>query len=260
MFGTWFYNKRVRTAVSVFGSLFNNIHVLRQNSSGATISQVKVPLSYAPRRSFLDRLAEMSKGEEAERRVAMKLPRMSFEITNIAYDPERQLPKVNKFTRSATDNTKKKRFYTSVPYTIGFQLNVYAKSQDDALQIVEQVIPYFNPQYTVSVKPFADYSEITEDTPIILNGVTFSDDFEGSVGQRRTILYTLDFEMKVSFYGLDKDAPIVRNVNTNFFLMNEGPQDSDVFVSGINITPTPSNVSPDDDFGFNVTTFDSEAE
>jgi hypothetical protein len=78
MFGTWFYNKRVRTAVSVFGSLFNNIHVLRQNSSGATISQVKVPLSYAPRRSFLDRLAEMAKGEEAERRVAMKLPRMSF--------------------------------------------------------------------------------------------------------------------------------------------------------------------------------------
>ena len=260
MFGTWFYNKRVRTAVSVFGSLFNNIHVLRQNSSGATISQVKVPLSYAPRRSFLDRLAEMAKGEEAERRVAMKLPRMSFEITNIAYDPERQLPKVNKFTRSATDNTKKKRFYTSVPYTIGFQLNVYAKSQDDALQIVEQVIPYFNPQYTVSVKPFADYSEITEDTPIILNGVTFSDDFEGSVGQRRTILYTLDFEMKVSFYGPDKDAPIIREVNTNFFLMNEGPQDSDLFASGINITPTPSNVSPDDDFGFNVTSLDSEAE
>lgn len=260
MFGGWFYNKRVRTAVSVFGSLFNNLHVLRQNSSGATISQVKVPLSYAPRRSFIERLEQMAKGEDAERRVGIKLPRMSFEITNIAYDPERQLPKTNKFSRASTDDTKKKRFYTSVPYTIGFQLNVYAKSQDDALQIVEQIIPYFNPQYTVSVKPFADYSEITEDTPIILNGVTFSDDFEGSVGQRRTIIYTLDFEMKASFYGPDKDAPIVRNVNTNFFLKEEGLNDSDLFVKVLNITPTPSDVSPDSDFGFNIQHLDSEAE
>lgn len=259
MFGTWFYNKRVRTAVSVFGSLFNNLHVLRQNSSGATISQVKVPLSYAPRRSFIERLEQMSKGEEAERRVAMKLPRMSFEITSIAYDPERQLPKTNKFSRAATDTTKKKRFYTSVPYTMNFQLNIYAKSQDDALQVVEQIIPYFNPQYTLSVKPFTDYPEITEDTPIVLSGVTFSDDFEGSVGQRRTIIYTLDFEMKMSFYGPDKDAPIVRTVDANFFLKEEGFNDSDLFVERLNITPTPSNVSPDSDFGFNIQLIDDSS-
>lgn len=259
MFGTWFYNKRVRTAVSVFGSMFNNIHVLRQNSSGATVSQVKVPLSYAPKRSFIERLQAMSQGEDAERRVAMKLPRMSFEITSIAYDPERQLPKVNKFTRAATEVTKKKRFYTSVPYSINFQLNVYAKSQDDALQVVEQIIPYFNPQYTVTVKPFTDYPEILEDTPIVLSGVTFSDDFEGSVGQRRTIVYTLDFEMKISFYGPDKDAPIVREVDANFFLMEEGLQDSDVFVERLNITPTPSNISPDSDFGFNIQLFDDSS-
>lgn len=260
MFGNWFYNKRVRTAVSVFGSIFNNLHVLRQNSSGATISQVKVPLSYAPRRSFIERLEQMSKGEDAERRVAMKLPRMSFEITNIAYDPDRQLPKTNKFARASTDNTKKKRFYTSVPYTIGFQLNIYAKSQDDALQMVEHVIPYFNPQYTLSVKPFSDYSEIKEDVPIILNGITFSDDFEGSVGQRRTIIYTLDFEMKMSFYGPEKDQSVIREIDTNFFLKDAGMQDSDLFVERLNIVPTPNNVSPDDDFGFNVSLLDSEKE
>ena len=83
MFGTWFYHKRVRTAVSIFGSLFNNLYVLRQNSSGETVSQVKVPLSYAPKRNFLARLEEMSRGEAAERRVAIKLPRMSFEITSM---------------------------------------------------------------------------------------------------------------------------------------------------------------------------------
>jgi len=86
MFGTWFYNKRVRTAVSVFGSLFNNLYVLRQNASGQTISTAKVPLSYAPRRDFIERLEAMQRGEEAERRVAVKLPRMSFEITNMRYD------------------------------------------------------------------------------------------------------------------------------------------------------------------------------
>lgn len=258
MFGSWFYNKRVRTAVSVFGSIFNNLHVLRQNSAGETISQVKVPLSYAPKRSFIDRLAEMQKGEEAERRVAIKLPRMSFEITNLVYDAERQLPKVNQFTRSVTDVTKKKKFYTSVPYTMGFQLNVYAKSQDDALQIVEQVIPYFNPQYTLSVKPFTDYAEIVEDVPIILNGISFSDDFEGSVGQRRTIIYTLDFEMKMSFYGPDKDSSIIREVDANFFLKEEGFNDSDLFVERLNITPSPTNVSPDSDYGFNELLYDIE--
>jgi hypothetical protein len=258
MFGSWFYNKRVRTAVSVFGSIFNNLHVLRQNSAGETISQVKVPLSYAPKRSFIERLQEMQQGEDAERRVAIKLPRMSFEITNLAYDAERQLPKVNKFARSGTDVSKKKRFYTSVPYTMGFQLNVYAKSQDDALQIVEQVIPYFNPQYTLSIKPFTDYTEIVEDVPIILNGITFSDDFEGSVGQRRTIIYTLDFEMKMSFYGPEKESSIIREVDTNFFLKEEGFNDSDLFVERLNITPSPTNVSPDSDYGFNELLYDIE--
>ena len=142
---------------------------------------------------------------------------------------------------------------------MNFQLNIYAKSQDDALQVVEQIIPYFNPQYTLSVKPFTDYPEITEDTPIVLSGVTFSDDFEGSVGQRRTIIYTLDFEMKMSFMLPDKDAPIVRTVDANFFLMEEGLQDSDIFVERLNITPTPSNVSPDSDFGFNIQLIDDSS-
>jgi len=142
MFGTWFYHKRVRTAVSVFGSLFNNLYVLRENSSGEIISQVRVPLSYAPKRNFIERLSEMINGEEAERKVAIKLPRMSFEITSLQYDPNRQLPKVNNFVKSISGSTTSKRkFYTAVPYDINFQLNIYAKGQDDALQIVEQILP-----------------------------------------------------------------------------------------------------------------------
>lgn len=258
MFGTWFYHKRVRTAVSVFGSMFNNLYVLRQNSSGETISQVKVPLSYAPKRNFISRLQAMNNGEDAERRVAIKLPRMSFEITNMTYDATRQLPKNNNISATIDDSiTAKRKLYTATPYTISFQLNVYAKSQDDALQIVEQVLPYFAPQYTLTIKPFSDIPTLTEDVPITLSGVTFSDDFEGAVEQRRTIIYTLDFEMKIALYGPESNKNIIREVNNDLFLQNAGLEDSDVYIKTLQITPDPSSVSADSDYGFIETDIDS---
>src|SRR5210317_2182843 len=258
MFGTWFYHKRVRTAVSVFGSMFNNLYVLRQNSSGETISQVKVPLSYAPKRNFISRLEEMNKGEDAERRVAIKLPRMSFEITNMTYDATRQLPKMNSISKAISDSiTTRQRIYTATPYTISFQLNVYAKSQDDALQIVEQILPYFAPQYTVTIKPFSDIPTLTEDVPITLSGVTFSDDFEGAVEQRRTIIYTLDFEMKIALYGPEGNKSIIRDVRNNLFLQDAGLADSDVYIKTLQITPDPTSVSADSDYGFIETDLDS---
>jgi hypothetical protein len=251
MFGTYFYHKRVRTAVSVFGSLFNNLYVLRQNSAGEVISQVKVPLSYAPKRNFIERLEEMRNGEDAERTVAIKLPRMSFEITSMNYDATRQLPKTNYFSQTlSTDETRRNKFFTSVPYDMTFDLNIYAKSQDDALQVVEQILPYFNPQYSISVKPFgSDYPEIKEDVPIILSAITFSDNFEGAVGDRRTIIYTLTFNMKISFYGPEKQGSIIREVNNNIYLMMN---DSDQFQYNAVITPTPTGVSVDSDYGFSV--------
>lgn len=255
MFGNWFYHKRVRTAVSVFGSMFNNLYVLRQNSAGETISQVKVPLSYAPKRNFIQRLQEMRNGEEAERRVAIKLPRMSFEITAMTYDPARQLPKTNNFSTAITgDASNRNLFYTAVPYDIAFDVNVYAKSQDDALQIVEQILPYFNPQYTVSVKPFGSkFPEIKEDVPIALQSVTFSDDAEGAIGERRTIVYTMSFIMKIAFYGPDRKQGLIREVNNNIYNMG----DSDTFLLSMQTTPTPSGVSVDSDYGFNLNYLDS---
>jgi len=213
------------------------------------MSQVKVPLSYAPKRNFMERLEEMSQGEEAERRVAIKLPRMSFEITSMTYDAQRQLPKINSFTSSMedADGAKRRRVYTGVPYNISFQLSVYAKSQDDALQIVEQILPYFAPQYTLSVKPFSDLPDVTEDVPITLTGVDFQDDFEGPLEQRRTIIYNLNFDMKMNFYGPIQDDKIIREVNMNLHLM-----DPDEFVYNIEITPVPADVSPDDDYGFGI--------
>jgi len=258
MFGTHFYHKRVRTAVSVFGSMFNNLYVLRQNAAGEVISQVKVPLSYAPKRNFLERLQQMNSGEEAERRVAMKLPRMSFEITSMAYDSIRQLPKTNVFSTDITgDSTKRNKFFAVTPYDIGFDVNIYAKSQDDALQIVEQVLPYFNPQYTLSVKPFGStHPDIKEDVPIILQSVALSDDFEGSIGDRRTIVYTLSFQMKINFYGPMNTGSLIREVNNQLYIL-EGDSDTEIFQTRMKITPTPSGVSLDSDYGFNFAHLDS---
>lgn len=257
MFGTHFYHKRVRTAVAVFGSMFNNLYVLRTNSSGAVISQVKVPLSYAPKRNFLERLQQMQNSEDAERRVAIKLPRMSFEITAMTYDPIRQLPKTNLFSTQGTTTAKRNRFYAAVPYDIAFDVNVYAKSQDDALQIVEQILPFFNPQYTVSVTPFStDYPDIKEDVPISLQSVTMNDDFEGSIGDRRTIVYTLSFNMKISFYGPIEQTSIIREVNNNLYIL-EGDSDLERFQIRLQTTPTPTGVSPDSDYGFNLAYLDS---
>jgi hypothetical protein len=200
MFGNHFYHQRIRKAVAVFGSLFNNINIVRKDSSGAVISQVKVPLSYSPKRDFLSRLDAMQNGEEGERQIAVKLPRISFEIVSMNYDAARQLPKMNNCIKGNIAEGSSARLYTPVPYIVQFQLNIYSKSQDDALQIVEQILPYFTPHYTLTVNPLEGYETVKEDSQITLQGITFSDDYEAQLEARRTIIYTLDFDMKLSLY------------------------------------------------------------
>ena len=221
MMGGHFYHKRVRSCVALFGSMFDDIHILRTNSAGKVLSQVKVPLSYAPARSFIERLEEMSQGESAERRVALKLPRMSFEIVSIAYDAQRQLPKLNHFTVS-DGNQRADKYYVGVPYTLSFQ-------------------------------PFSDQPDIKEDIPISLTSIDFQDDFEGPVEQRRTIIYNMTFDMRVNFYGPENSGPIIREVNTNINLI-----DTEGFIENVQVTPNPIDVSPDSDYGFSVLINDND--
>jgi len=261
MFGTHFYHSKTKKAVALFGRLFNNIYIIRKNSSGAVISQLKVPLSYAPKAKYLERIRENPNLNE-DTQVAIKLPRMSFEITSIAYDAQRQLAKVGNFTTIASDGDIKKRqkFFNPVPYSINFQLNAYAKSQDDALQIVEQILPTFNPQYALTIKPFqTEYPDFKEDIQVIINGVRFSDDFGGAMEQRRTIIYSLDFEMKLSYHGPITDNSIIRQVDTKVFQIDAGLNDSDIGLETIRLTPDPTTTIglDDSDFGFTTTILDS---
>jgi len=252
MFGTHFYHQKIKNSVAIFGRIFNNIYVIRSNSSGQVISQVKVPLSYAPKQKYLERIREQA-DLSANSQVAIKLPRMSFEITSFNYDLTRQLTKISTFNSIGTAKENRRKYFTPVPYDINFQLNVYAKAQDDALQIVEQILPYFNPQYALTIKPFpTDYPDLKEDIPITITGVSFSDDFEGDLASRRTIVYTMDFTMKVNFYGPINTSDVIRKSITDLSQIKVGLSDSDIQTSRITITPDPLTVigTADSDFGF----------
>lgn len=247
MFGNYFYHERLRRSVAMFGKLFNDIYVLRKNSAGTVLSTSKVPLAYAPSQKFLERIRQNA-DLTSNQQVAIKLPRMSFEIMSLQYDPTRQLQKANSFNKAGTTSAQRNKFNSYVPYIIGFQLNVFTKTQDDALQIVEQIIPYFSPHYTLAIKPFDDYADIKEDVPITLTSVDFQDDYEGAQEMRRTIIYTLTFEMKVNFYGPIEQKSVITKAIPKIDINNKDISDSDTLT--ITITPTPEGVSADSDYGF----------
>ena len=223
MFGNdHFYHERVRKSVAIFGSIFNDAYVVRR-SGDKVVSQVKVPIAYAPKRKFLERISEMYQAGDRniENQTAIKLPRMSFEITSWQYDAQRQLPKTNTIKCSGDDPSAGRAYkvYSPTPYIITFELNIYGKQHDDCLQVVEQIIPYFNPQYTVSVKPLPGLSDIVEDVPIILESVSFSDNYEGTLEDRRTIIYTLSFNQKLNFWGPICKTPrkVIETIDIDFF-------------------------------------------
>lgn len=262
MFSGHFYNRRVVKATAVFGSLFNEIRIVQRDGSGSW-NQMRVPLSYGPKRKFLERIAQMEDGEDAERRLAIKLPRMSFEMTNFAYDPNRQLPKTNHYKRASTDPERMGKFYVGTPYILSWQLAVYGKRQDDCLQVVEQILPYFNPEYSINIKPYDGIDSISDDVMITLTGVNISDDYEGAMEDRRAIVYTLDFDMKVNFYGPKPESgsedKIIRKVKTalRHYEARTSGNDSDGFIEGLLVEPDPINVSPDSDFSLLFTVYDS---
>lgn len=248
MLGTYFYHERIRKSVAMFGSLFNNIYILRKDANDKVLNTIKVPLAYAPRRDYLDRIRE-NPDLDLDTKVAIKLPRMSFEILGYQYDAQRQLNKTGQRVQPfAGGINSRERIYNSVPYTIDMQLNIYTKTQDDALQIVEQIVPYFSPQYTLTIKPFSDHPSIKEDVPITLNGLSYSDDYEGGF-ERRTIMYQLDFQMQANFYQSVGDSKIIRKVTNDFYIM----ADSDYKASTLTVEPNPLDVSPDSDYGFTET-------
>lgn len=212
MFGGHFYHATMRKSVAVFGTLFNNMNVIRKDGSGGILSQIKVPLAYGPKQKFLARL-DQEAGFDAP--LAIKLPRMAFEITSLEIDDTQKLQKKNKIVEThASDITKRKTISHYTSYSIGMSLYILTKNQDDGLQLVEQILPYFQPDYTVTIKP-VDNFDLKQDVPIVLDSVSIDDQYEGEFTERRVLTYQLDFTMKMKFYGPTADVGLIREINVD---------------------------------------------
>jgi hypothetical protein len=178
--------------------LFNDISIKHTNNSNETVSVIKVPLAYGPTQKFLARL---NQSPNLNKPIQITLPRMSFEFTGLTYDATRKSTTTQYFTaKSATDGTETKKAYLPVPYNMQFELSIMSKLNDDALQIVEQILPYFQPAYTMTVDLIDTINE-KRDIPVILENITMQDDYEGDFTTRRVLIYTLRFTAKTYIFG-----------------------------------------------------------
>ena len=212
MFGTYFYNETIRRSVSIFGTLFNNIKVKKTKSDGTVLTEQIVPISYGPKQKFLQRLAEEPNLTDGNR-TQISLPRMAFQVTGFEYDQARQQNKLIRHAKTTLEsNGEDRKFqYNPAPYNLNFTLSVLAKNMSDALQITEQILPYFQPEYTVTMKMIDSMSDV-RDVPIILNSVSMDDQFEGTFEERRVIEFNLEFTMKLYFFGPVYTGDVITNV------------------------------------------------
>ena len=194
----YFYHEILRKTVIAFGSLFNEISIQHTNNSNQVSSIIKVPLAYGPTQKFLARLEQ---SPDLNKSTAITLPRMSFEFTGLVYDSTRKVSTTQTFTvKDPTNGSEIKKAYMPVPYNMQFELSIMAKLNDDALQIVEQIVPYFQPSYNLTVELVESIGE-KRDIPIILENITMQDDYEGNFTTRRVLLYTLRFTAKTYLFG-----------------------------------------------------------
>ena len=214
MLGTHFYHEIIRKTIVGFGTLFNNIELRRSDSAGNTVQTIKVPLSYGPREKFLARLdAEPTLDGRSEAQIT--LPRISFEMKGISYDPSRKLSPIQICTTPKTDTTDAVyKQYSPVPYNLDFELNIISKNNNDSVQVLEQILPYFQPVFNISIKLVEQTNEI-KDIPIILNNVSMQDDYEGDFVKRRSLIHTLNFTAKTYVYGPVATQDVIRTVNVD---------------------------------------------
>ena len=259
MLGSHFYNQIVRKNIIAFGTLFNNIEMKSTDpNTGDVLETQKVPLAYGPKQKFLVRLTDQSSSK-----VSITLPRLYFEMTNIDYDSTRKTSPIQKYKTVIADNGNEVRVqYVPVPYNIGFELGVIAKSQDDALQIVEQILPYFQPSFSITLNMIPDMNE-KRDFAIVLNNISSEDEWDDTFMNRRYIAYTLSFTMKSYLYGPYNTSDVIRkaiihetmgdaSVNRRTITRTYTPKaKTDINTDGVIDVADDALVTSSDDFGFN---------
>src|SRR5210317_2633858 len=248
MFG-YFYNESMRKMTIAFGQIFNNIQIKRKDSSNNVVQSIRVPLAYGPKEKFLVRLDQQPSLNNRE--FAITLPRLGFEISGISYDGTRKLTRVQKFKRVKTGAEGKIMDYNymPVPYNISFNLYSFTATAEGGLQIIEQILPYFQPDYTVTINAIPEMG-IKRDVPITLNNVNYEDTYDGAFTTRRAVNYTLGFTAKTYLYGPVYSKSVIKETQTDLYTDTSGdPKREERIV----VVPDPTSADANDDFGFTTT-------
>lgn len=203
------YHGLIRQSIVAFGNLFSNVKIDRKKDGsvdGTTVQRIKVPISYAPKEKWVVRLEQ---DPDLTNHTYTTLPRMSFEIIGYMYDAQRKVPKMGQI-KSGTGSTMN-TMYSPAPYTIDMSLYILTKTQEDAMQIIEQILPVFTPEYTLTVNAVSDMG-IKQDVPVVLNSVSVVDEYDGDFQQRRFVTHTLNFQLKINLFGPISNKGVIETV------------------------------------------------
>ena len=250
MFGRTYYHEILRNTIVSFGTLFNDIHIVRTDAGGTTQQSMKVPLAYGPKQKFLVRL----RGDaNLDNKVAVSLPRIGFELNGIEYDPDRKLNKMVKTKKvKGTKGTQMDMQFTPVPYNVNFELFVMAKNSDDGVQIVEQILPYFQPDYGITINAVPSM-DIIRDIPVVLNSTGYEATYDGDFMTRRALIYTFEFSAKTFMYGPVITSSVIKKVDVDQYAdlkEKAPPRVRQYSVSGVEKAV---GADEDDNFGFTET-------
>ena len=216
MFNNEFYHETIRRYVIVFGTMFNDMVVHRRNAAGTIVKRLKVPIAYGPRAKFLSRIKQDPTLTKPD---AISLPRMSFQIVGYNYDPARKLQTVGQMRGAVANTSLNGAVYNPVPYNIDFELSIYVLNAEDGTMLIEQILPFFTPEWTNTMKLIDDI-DLRMDVPVVLNTINTEDTYEDAYENRRTIIHTLNFTMKGYIFGPVKNKDVILIANTRTFVID----------------------------------------
>ena len=243
MFGDYFYHEIIRKTLIGFGTLFNDIHVRHKKSSGEILDDIKVGLSYGPKQKFLSKIQEQ---EQLTKSIALTLPRMAFEMTTITPDPTRKTT-ITKTFKAVDGDGNMRKVYMPNPYNIGIELNILSNLNDDSLQIIEQILPYFQPSINITIDLINSIGE-KKDIPLVLESIDFQDDYEGDFSTRRILIYTLRFTAKTYLFSdvADTTDGLIRKVQVD--MHDSTDRSTSKRVMRYTATPDPVDAAPNSTF------------
>lgn len=247
--GEYFYHEIIKRTVIGFGNLFNNLHIRKTDKEANVINDMKVGLRYEPTQKFLARLQQQA---ELNSPTQITLPRMSFEMTSLTYDSTRKSQPTKTF-KTLENGEKLKKVYLPVPYNIGFQLSIITKLNEDAHQLVEQILPFFQPSFNITLDLVDSIGE-KRDVPVVLENIEFTDDYEGDFSGRRLLIYNLTFTAKTYMFGpITEDAGdgLIKKVQIDYHADTNLDAPREVRYT---VVPDPIDAEPGDDYGFSEET------